>query len=72
MIPLTRNPIFHNGGLSCDCTKGNFIYMFAIHFYVSDDYLGRKNIKNMFISNLKSPWLNYMTSSLRQTEFAYL
>ena len=37
-------------------------------FYVSDDYLGRKNIKNMFISNLKPPWLNYMMSSLRQRQ----
>ena len=53
MIPLNRNPIFHNGGLSCECTK-NFpetmkdemfwmrFYMLAVHYFVSDDCLGKK------------------------------
>ena len=53
MIPLTRNPIFYNGGLSCDYTK-KFpkmmkdemfcmrVYMLGVHFFVSDYYLGRK------------------------------
>lgn len=77
MIPLTKNAIFHNGGLSCDYTKKFpemmkdemfclIFYMLAVHFFVSDDYLGRNNIKNRFISNLKTPRLNCVASSFRQ------
>ena len=44
MIPLTRNPLFHNGNLSCDCTRKfsemmkdemfcRRFYMLAVHFF---------------------------------------
>ena len=47
------------------CFEWDFTCQQYIYF-VSDGYLGRKNMKNRFIPNFKPLWLNYITSSLRQ------